>query len=798
MTKTPSQHHPPAEYEMLESLFPTPFGTFHRGRDRSDESVVILDISTDFKNDSSQYNALWEEITFARNIHSPSLQAVLDADRASGWVVLETFDYSLSHFLKQGAISRGQARDLLHTMLELLTLFEKHDFVHGDIRPEMLLRRPVLPGGILLTEQPICLGFSPCLQLNGLISTWNRDFKYMAPEIVAPERFSDKNHGKAVSNSTDLYCLGFTLLELLVGPSFNNYYLSADQETSAGWMSWLTDPRTTPVPIDRMVPGIEPDLETILDRMLRKQVEERPRTALEIIELLDRNLTIPISGGLTIQEAANSEPEIVSKIKARKPRKVVEIQREVSAPVRGGNVRQEIEAIVLPPFGSREWWLLILPKPYVAWPFFTFLGLSILYVIAVLSGPILFRLDEIPGVVRVAVASEDGQKTRVVPFDYRGYFRLRGGSYRFLINSGGLRLMDKRLTLTSGGKLMEGDQVFDFERLTHRLTLDYQASDVAVYVNGREVALTRKTIRFLSGNYDIFLIARGKLSNVCHVTVDDDVELSIDDFPWRLPGGSARVTLDFFRTLYGLDLRIWDAYAPQRKKELIEEFHQSLCRENLKTEEIVALQESLREKLRIAFIDIATEIAKDNPEDVNIWSQIATALEPWKNTAIDDWRFYGIRGLCRLRLGEWVAAESDFTTGIDMEPKKGELYAGRALVRIYRDEYVKSLADIEAALKHDPSKQAEYLLNRAQINIHHGEARLDSNPWVVTVRFLESAIDDLNRSLEIDSRQPEAYYYRSRAFRLLRKDAEADADLKLFREMSGRLPAQAGLNVPKT
>ena len=61
------------------------------------------------------------------------------------------------------------------------------------------------------------LSFSPGLILGGQVPQRQKDFKYLAPEMVAPP-------WGELGPQADLYCLGFTALEQLCGSAFDGHF----------------------------------------------------------------------------------------------------------------------------------------------------------------------------------------------------------------------------------------------------------------------------------------------------------------------------------------------------------------------------------------------------------------------------------------------------------------------------------------------------------------------------------------------------------------------------------------------
>ena len=106
--------------------------------------------------------------------------------------------------------------------------------------------------------------------------------KHLAPELLRPE-FGE--FGPAL----DFYSLGFTALELLFGPRFDSLFPGTGEgaiDADIAWMRWHSSDDQLP-PSKDLGLEIPDDISTVIDRLLVKQVDQRPKSANEIMQLLD-------------------------------------------------------------------------------------------------------------------------------------------------------------------------------------------------------------------------------------------------------------------------------------------------------------------------------------------------------------------------------------------------------------------------------------------------------------------------------------------------------------------------------
>jgi len=168
-------------------------------------------------------------------------------------------------------------RAVLKRGLEALVQLEKVGFTHGDVSPEtMLLPKPV--GDNAPRPEEFRLLFSPGPLWNGCL-TPNRNHKYSAPEMFIPD-FGE------ISPKTDVYCLAFTVLELLTGTDFDSFF----RRVNSNWQTWHAHASETLPPIETLVPDLDDELADLLSRMLEREVAKRPSAsealaALEVVPL---------------------------------------------------------------------------------------------------------------------------------------------------------------------------------------------------------------------------------------------------------------------------------------------------------------------------------------------------------------------------------------------------------------------------------------------------------------------------------------------------------------------------------
>jgi serine/threonine protein kinase len=130
--------------------------------------------------------------------------ATVPEDATARYYVLEYFQApTLRQWLtERGPLSTADAVSLGRFVLTAAQYLLRHDFVHGDLKPENLL----------VLGEPGALSFK-LIDLGSVAEVFSVNTRAGTPSYLAPERF----RGAAVSEATELYALGATLYEALTG-----------------------------------------------------------------------------------------------------------------------------------------------------------------------------------------------------------------------------------------------------------------------------------------------------------------------------------------------------------------------------------------------------------------------------------------------------------------------------------------------------------------------------------------------------------------------------------------------------
>jgi serine/threonine protein kinase len=231
----------------------------------------------------------------------PKLLAYFITPDGRQYLVQEFIDgQNLKDELEQhGKFSALQIRELLTTTLSTLEYIHQLGFIHRDIKPENIIRRTdnrqlylVDFGAAKLTALVGVRGASACasgrLPPNAEASVPGTTIG--TPEFMAPEQ----GWGRSFPSS-DLYSLGVTCLNLLTGISPFNLF-----DDNLGTWIWQ----------DRLTAPVDPQLATIIDKLIQPKPIDRYQTVRAAIDALQVsnpiiNSTQPIT---SISEISSSIP----------------------------------------------------------------------------------------------------------------------------------------------------------------------------------------------------------------------------------------------------------------------------------------------------------------------------------------------------------------------------------------------------------------------------------------------------------------------------------------------------------
>jgi serine/threonine protein kinase/Tfp pilus assembly protein PilF len=262
--------------------------------------------------DKTQLSRFKSEARAASALNHPNILTVheIGADRDRHFIATEFIEgVTLRASLARGRMNAQDALEIAVQVASALSAAHETGIVHRDIKPENIMIRPdgyvkVLDFGIAkLTEQPRAsgdrdVGTTTLLQTHaGLVMGTAR---YMSPE---------QTRGQTADARSDIWSLGVVIYEMVSGiPPFSG------ATTSDCIASVL---KTEPPPLSTVVPGVPIEFQSIAQKALRKNSNERYQTVGEMLADF-RSLKARLELEASAPSIKPPSESIISKIKRHK------------------------------------------------------------------------------------------------------------------------------------------------------------------------------------------------------------------------------------------------------------------------------------------------------------------------------------------------------------------------------------------------------------------------------------------------------------------------------------------------
>ncbi|MCE9606397.1 MAG: putative Ig domain-containing protein [Planctomycetia bacterium] len=270
------------DFETWELLGRNAYGAVYRGVQFSlKRDVAIFELDAGLRKEAEHSPRFWDDVTQIAQLTDDALVPVFAIDRKLGWIVMELMSGHCGQLLDK-PLSVEVARSILRQGLAGLRRLHEAGRTHGDLRPATLL---------IHRSGRVKLSFALGAAMTGGLPYQRREMKYIAPELVSPAlgEFGPR---------ADLYCLGFSVLELLLGPKFATRFAGVGNESEAdnrtAWMRWHADEAARLPNVEELVPGAAGPLGVVLDRLLKKRSADRFASAEEALALLAEAPLVPV------------------------------------------------------------------------------------------------------------------------------------------------------------------------------------------------------------------------------------------------------------------------------------------------------------------------------------------------------------------------------------------------------------------------------------------------------------------------------------------------------------------------
>lgn len=247
----------PPRYQFVSQLGEGSMGAVFQVKDL--ESAQELALKVCLKNDEAARLQFRQEFWAMSTLSHPGLLGVLEQGECLDGRPFFTMPLVEGQDLR-GPLSEEQVREWLPQLVAALDYLHGRGYVHGDLKPENLRRRP--DGSLVLMDLGLLARTGQSRPIAGTLL-------YLAPEVAL---------GRAVDGRSDLYALGAVLYELVSGvPLFD----AADAAS-------LLRAQVEQVPIrlrERLAQVSEP-FDALVMGLLEKNPDKRPPDGLAVLEAL--------------------------------------------------------------------------------------------------------------------------------------------------------------------------------------------------------------------------------------------------------------------------------------------------------------------------------------------------------------------------------------------------------------------------------------------------------------------------------------------------------------------------------
>ena len=487
----------PPSYELFEELGRGESTVVYRGYDLAlTRDVAVKELQASLRKDPRRLKQFVKEASFLAQFEHENILRIHSVDQERGWIVMELMKGNLASQVREQAMPADTVRSVMRQILGALDFLHKKNKVHGAVRASNILINDV--GTVKLSD-------FEATDVEGELRAPTGSKKHMAPELIRSE-FG------AFGPTTDLYCLGFTALELLAGPKFTSFFPGTGDgaiDEDVAWLRWHSSEEALP-PIKQLCQQVPDDLAQVIDRLLSKYVVDRPQSAAEVLELLSDQAFIPVVvsdviPSISTTPAAPTPPTQVREI-ASAPA-LTALKAPNAAP------KSPVTTTAQSATTSKNKLNDFLEKPYVLWPLCASMLIG-----ALLIGLKLQGNDEAPlARVRVIVTPDDANimlGDEAYQPDENGLFAIEPGAYNLIIRKDGFETHSESLELKAG--LNEFPIVLQAVEKTPpaltnvriRITPDSSGAEIFIDANRRQPDSDGQ-YSFAPGKYNLRVIKEG-------------------------------------------------------------------------------------------------------------------------------------------------------------------------------------------------------------------------------------------------------------------------------------------------
>lgn len=234
------------------------------------KKIILKTLKTDELDDKSILERFKREAKILAQLDHKNLIKVFDFGSYKNFVYI-SFEYfeskNLREVIKNNNLSLEDKRSLVIQLLMALNAAHKKNIVHRDIKPENILVNTNLHLKIADFGLALISNENNLTQNSSIVGTPG----YMSPEQIRGEK----------SQQTDLFSLGIVIYELYTG---KNPFLGDNVSETIN--NILNKKEEDYIEQLKVIPE---DIRQIVQSLLKKNLRERPKTASEVLNILDNS-----------------------------------------------------------------------------------------------------------------------------------------------------------------------------------------------------------------------------------------------------------------------------------------------------------------------------------------------------------------------------------------------------------------------------------------------------------------------------------------------------------------------------
>ncbi len=262
-------------FELQEVVGRGRYGTVFKGSQINlGRQVAIKVLAEEYRDDPEKVQSFLTEARRAGRLNHPHLVQVHDVCQVGDnyLLIMELMKGSTADILRDhGPLSDELVLRVIQHIGRALGYAESQRLVHRDVKPD----------NILVNEEGLYkladLGIAAPIADNGQ-ATQERIFG--SPHYIAPEQA----RGGAIDGRADLYGLGATAWHLLTGKTV---FQGSNRQVV------LAHINTEPEDLDKLAPNANEDLIELIEDLLEKDPDERPKNATEVVAKAEEILKQP-------------------------------------------------------------------------------------------------------------------------------------------------------------------------------------------------------------------------------------------------------------------------------------------------------------------------------------------------------------------------------------------------------------------------------------------------------------------------------------------------------------------------